>query len=100
MKVGVENGVALSSILRCKELQFEQGLPVSWLSEEVGASKGVIRRWVKAFFGFKPISHLVDRAFSLKASFSQLRNGLRILGDREKRLGAKALQRTGAVTLF
>jgi len=56
----------------------------------------VIRRWVKALFGSKRISHLVDRAFSLKGSFSQLRNGLRILGDRERRLRAKALQRTGA----
>ena len=31
------------------ELRFEEGLPVSLLSKEVGASKNVTRRWVKAY---------------------------------------------------
>jgi transposase-like protein len=35
--------------LRCVKLRLEEGLPVSLLSEEVGASKDVIRRWAKAY---------------------------------------------------
>jgi transposase InsO family protein len=35
--------------LRCVKLRLEEGLPVSLLSEEVGASKDVIRRWVRAY---------------------------------------------------
>ena len=35
--------------LRCVKLRLEEGLPVSLLSEEAGASKDVIRRWVKAY---------------------------------------------------
>jgi transposase-like protein len=34
--------------LRCVKLRLEEGLPVALLSKEVGASKDVIRRWVKA----------------------------------------------------
>jgi transposase InsO family protein len=35
--------------LRCVKLRLEEGFPVSLLSKEVGASKDVIRRWVKAY---------------------------------------------------
>jgi transposase-like protein len=35
--------------LRCAKLRLEEGLPVSLLSKEVGASKDVIRRWAKAY---------------------------------------------------
>ncbi len=35
--------------LRCVKLRLEEGLPVSLLSKEVGASKDVIRRWVKSY---------------------------------------------------
>jgi len=35
--------------LRCVKLRLEEGLPVSLLSKEAGASKDVIRRWVKAY---------------------------------------------------
>ena len=35
--------------LRCVKLRLEEGLPVCLLSKEVGASKDVIRRWVKAY---------------------------------------------------
>jgi len=35
--------------LRCVKLRLEEGLPISLLSEEVGASKDVIRRWVRAY---------------------------------------------------
>src|SRR5512139_2512775 len=35
--------------LRCVKLRLEEGLPVALLSKEVGASKDVIRRWVKAY---------------------------------------------------
>jgi transposase InsO family protein len=35
--------------LRCVKLRLEEGLPVSLLSKEVGASKDVIYRWVKAY---------------------------------------------------
>ncbi len=35
--------------LRCVKLQLEEGLPVSLLSKEVGVSKDVIYRWVKAY---------------------------------------------------
>src|SRR5512136_2654131 len=35
--------------LRCVKLRLEEGLPVTLLSKEVGASKDVIRRWVKAY---------------------------------------------------
>jgi len=35
--------------LRCAKLRLEEGLPLSLLSKEVGASKDVIRRWVKAY---------------------------------------------------
>src|SRR5512139_369196 len=35
--------------LRCVKLRLEEGFPLSLLSKEVGASKDVIRRWVKAY---------------------------------------------------
>ena len=35
--------------LRCVKLRLEEGLPVSLLSKEVGVSKDVIYRWVKAY---------------------------------------------------
>ena len=35
--------------LRCMKLRLEEGIPVSLLSKEVGASKDVIRRWAKAY---------------------------------------------------
>jgi len=35
--------------LRCVKLRLEEGLPVSLLSKEVGASQDGIRRWVKAY---------------------------------------------------
>jgi transposase-like protein len=35
--------------LRCVKLRLEEGIPVALLSEEVGASKDVIRRWAKAY---------------------------------------------------
>jgi transposase InsO family protein len=35
--------------LRCVKLRLEEGLRVTLLSKEVGASKDVIRRWVKAY---------------------------------------------------
>jgi transposase InsO family protein len=34
---------------RCVKLHLEEGLPLSWLSKEVGASPDGIRRWVKAY---------------------------------------------------
>ena len=35
--------------LRCARLRLEEGIPVSLLSKEMGASKDVIRRWAKAY---------------------------------------------------
>ena len=35
--------------LRCVKLRLEEGLPVSLLSKEVGVSKDVVYRWVKAY---------------------------------------------------
>jgi len=35
--------------LRCVKLRLEEEIPISLLSEEVGASKDVIRRWAKAY---------------------------------------------------
>ena len=35
--------------LRCVKLRLEEGIPLSLLSKEVGASKDVIRRWAKAY---------------------------------------------------
>jgi transposase InsO family protein len=35
--------------LHCVKLRLEEGIPVSLLSEEVGASKDVIRRWVRTY---------------------------------------------------
>jgi transposase InsO family protein len=35
--------------LRCVKLRLEEGLPIFLLSKEVGASKSVIGRWVKAY---------------------------------------------------
>src|SRR4030043_960392 len=35
--------------LRCAKLRLEEGIPVSLLSKERGASKDVIRRWAKAY---------------------------------------------------
>jgi len=35
--------------LCCVKLRLEEGIPVSLLSKEVGASKDVIRRWAKAY---------------------------------------------------
>ncbi|OGP93597.1 MAG: hypothetical protein A2156_10650 [Deltaproteobacteria bacterium RBG_16_48_10] len=43
------NRYGLEFKLRCVKLRLEEGLPVSLLSKEVGASKDVIRRWVKAY---------------------------------------------------
>jgi transposase-like protein len=34
---------------RCVKLRLEQGFPVSLLSKEVGASKDLIHRWLKAY---------------------------------------------------
>ena len=35
--------------LRCVKLHLEEGIPISLLSKEVGASTDGIRRWVKAY---------------------------------------------------
>jgi len=35
--------------LRCVKLRLEEGIPISLLSKEVGASKDVIRRWARAY---------------------------------------------------
>ena len=35
--------------LRCVKLRLEEGLPVSLLSKEVGVSKDVVYRWVRAY---------------------------------------------------
>src|SRR4030042_3901026 len=35
--------------LRCVKLHLEEGLPLSLLAKEVGASTDGIRRWVKAY---------------------------------------------------
>ena len=35
--------------LRCVKLRLEGGLPVSLLSKEVGVSKDVVYRWVRAY---------------------------------------------------
>jgi len=35
--------------LRCVKLRLEEGLPISLLSKEAGASKDIIRRWAKAY---------------------------------------------------
>ena len=35
--------------LRCVKLRLEEGIPVSLLSKEAGASKDVIRRWANAY---------------------------------------------------
>jgi transposase InsO family protein len=35
--------------LRCVKMRLEEELPVSWLSKEVGVSKDVIYRWVRAY---------------------------------------------------
>jgi len=35
--------------LRCVKLRLEEGIPISLISKEVGASKDVIRRWAKAY---------------------------------------------------
>jgi len=35
--------------LRCVKLRLEEGFPVSLLSKEVGVSKDVVYRWVKAY---------------------------------------------------
>jgi len=46
-RFGNRYGFALK--LRCVKLRLEEELPVSWLSKEVGVSKDVIYRWVKAY---------------------------------------------------
>src|SRR4030065_888667 len=35
--------------VRCVKLRLEEGIPISLLSKEAGASKDVIRRWAKAY---------------------------------------------------
>ncbi len=35
--------------LRCVKLRLEEGVPVSLLSKEVGVSKSVVQRWVRAY---------------------------------------------------
>src|SRR4030065_1664510 len=100
---------------RCVKLRLEEGIQVSLLSKEAGASKDVIRRWAKAYqergeaglrnrvvpagsrrklpgpvrekiveikkqeprFGVKRISHLLKRAFFLRASPETVRRTLK-----------------------
>ncbi len=52
--------------LRCVKLQLEEGLPVSLLSKEVGVSKDVVYRWVKAY---------------QERGEAGLRNQVRVLGE-------------------
>jgi len=59
--------------LRCVKLRLEEGLPVSLLSKEVGGSKDVIYRWVKAY---------------QERGEAGLRNQVRSLGSRRKLPGA------------
>jgi transposase InsO family protein len=46
-RYGKRYGIELK--LRCVKLHLEEGLPISLLSKEVGASTDGIRRWVKAY---------------------------------------------------
>jgi len=46
-RFGKRYGIELK--LRCVKLHLEEGLPISLLSKEVGASTDGIRRWVKAY---------------------------------------------------
>ena len=55
--------------LRCVKLRLEEGLPVSLLSKEVGVSKDVVYRWVKAY---------------QERGEEGLRNPVRSLGSRRK----------------
>lgn len=55
--------------LRCVKLYLEEGLPLSLLSKEVGASTDGIRRWVKAY---------------QERGEEGLRNRVRSLGSRRK----------------
>jgi transposase InsO family protein len=55
--------------LRCVKLHLEEGLPISLLSKEVGASTDGIRRWVKAY---------------QERGEEGLRNPVRSLGSRRK----------------
>ena len=43
------NRYGLELKLRCVKLRLEEGLPLSLLSKESGASKDIIGRWVKAY---------------------------------------------------
>ena len=67
--------------LRCVKLRLEEGLPVSLLSKEVGGSKDVIYRWVKAY---------------QERGEAGLRNQVRSLGSQRKLPGAvrKKIQRS------
>ena len=47
MRYGKRYGFELR--LRCVKLRLEEGLPVSLLSKEVGASKDTVLHWVKAY---------------------------------------------------
>ncbi len=55
--------------LRCVKLRLEEGIPVSLLSKEVGASKDVIRRWAIAY---------------QEQGEAGLRNGVVPVGSRQK----------------
>jgi transposase-like protein len=46
-RFGKRYGIELK--LRCVKLHLEEGLPLSLLAKEVGASTDGIRRWVKAY---------------------------------------------------
>jgi transposase-like protein len=59
--------------LRCVKLRLEEGLPVSLLSKEVGVSKDVVYRWVKAY---------------QERGEAGLRNQVRSSGSRRKLPGA------------
>ena len=57
--------------LRCVKLRLEEGLPVSLLSKELGVSKDVVYRWVKAY---------------QERGEEGLRNAFRSAGSRRKKL--------------
>ena len=55
--------------LRCVKLRLEEGIPISVLSKEVGASEDVIRRWTRAY---------------QERGEAGLRNGIPPVGGRKK----------------
>jgi transposase InsO family protein len=79
--------------LRCVKLRLEEGIPLSLLSKEVGASKDVIRRWAKAYQerGEAGLRNLIVPAGSRRKLPGPVREKIVQIKKREPLFGVKRI---------